>query len=96
MFREGREAFVCGFPQIWLDVFLEWDRIKMCIVMHKKHLFCAFKTMDKIKAKEIILEQKKEIRNILKGRIIEREIEREVERSFKDDLIKVIISGLLF
>jgi len=90
-FRAGPETLIFSFPQARLDGLAGRGIMKVCIVMHKKRLFCALKTMNKIKAKEIILEQKKEIKNILKGKIIEREIEREIEQSLKDNLVKVII-----
>lgn len=63
----------------------------MCSVMHKNGHFCALKNMNKTKAKEIILEQKKEAENILNGKTIEREVEQKAIKSLKDDLVKVII-----
>jgi len=48
--------------------------------------------MNKTKAKEIILEQKREAENVLKDKaIIKREVEAKIDRSLKDNLVKVII-----
>lgn len=47
--------------------------------------------MNKIKVKEIILEQKKEMEDLFKEKIIERKVEKEASKSLKDNLIKVII-----
>jgi len=47
--------------------------------------------MDKTAIKQILLEQKEEIGEIFKGRIIKREIEPSIKKIFSSDLIKVII-----
>jgi len=64
--------------------------IKACSVMHKISYFCALENMNKTKAKEIILEQKKEAENVLKDKTIEREVERQAAKSLGNNLIKVI------
>ena len=47
--------------------------------------------MDKKIIKQILLEQKEEIKKILGNKIIEREIEERIKKSLRDSLIKVII-----
>lgn len=60
--------------------------------MHKINNFCALKNiMDKRAIKQILLEQREEIKNIFKERIIKREVEEKLKRSLKDNLVKAII-----
>jgi len=69
--KAGFELFACfcvvefsTVRGILVDGLLNGVIIKMCSVMHKSSHFCALKNMNKIKAKEIILEQKKKKREI--------------------------------
>jgi len=47
--------------------------------------------MNKTAIKQILLEQREEIKNILQEKIIKREVEEKIKKSLKDNLIKVII-----
>ena len=47
--------------------------------------------MDKTAIKQILLEQKEEVKKIFQGKIIKREVEERIKKSLKDNLIKVII-----
>jgi predicted AAA+ superfamily ATPase len=47
--------------------------------------------MNKLAIKQILLEQRQEIKKIFEEKIIEREIEKKIKKSLKDNLIKVII-----
>jgi predicted AAA+ superfamily ATPase len=47
--------------------------------------------MDKTAIKQILLEQKEEVKKIFQGKIIKRQVEERIKKSLKDNLIKVII-----
>ena len=65
----------------------------MCITLHNKDIFCAIERryMEKQAIKQILLDQREEIKKIFNIKIIEREIEEKVRESLRDNLIKVII-----
>jgi len=46
--------------------------------------------MDKTAIKQILLEQKEEVKKIFQGKIIKRKVEERIKKSLKDNLIKVI------